>query len=202
LKAALSGVRRHLKPPRVDHQASNFARQVPHDAQRQRRVIQHQVVEDLIVYEENLSRADRAECPVNGTIGMAVGLLTVRALLTESALRRASGSLHRFCPDPACDVVYFTENGETYSTADVRVPVWQKDPAGARVLCYCFGEDEAGIRGEINATGASQAVARIREHIGKGRCACEVRNPRGTCCLGDVAAAVRRIAATPSVSKA
>jgi hypothetical protein len=140
---------------------------------------------------------------VNGTIGMAVELLTVRALLTESALRRASRSLHRFCPDPACDVVYFTEHGETYSTADVRVPVWQKDAAGARMLCYCFGEDEAGIRDEIHATGASQAVARIREHIEKGRCACEVRNPRGTCCLGDVAAAVRRIAATaPPVSEA
>ena len=26
------------------------------------------------------------------------------------------------------------------------------------------------------------------------RCACEVRNPRGVCCLGDVAAAVKRIA--------
>lgn len=145
---------------------------------------------------QRVSASQRAECPVNGTLGMAVELLTVRALLTESALRRASGSLHRFCPDPACDIVYFAEHGETYSTADVRVPVWQKDAAGARMLCYCFGEDEAGIRDEIHATGASQAVARIREHIEKGRCACEVRNPRGTCCLGDVAAAVRRIAAT------
>jgi hypothetical protein len=28
-----------------------------------------------------------------------------------------------------------------------------------------------------------------------GRCACEVRNPRGACCLGDVAAVVKRVAA-------
>jgi hypothetical protein len=73
--------------------------------------------------------------------------------------------------------------------------VWQKDAAGARMLCYCFGEGEAGIRDEIHATGASHAVERIRAHVEAGRCACEVRNPRGVCCLGDVGAAVTRITA-------
>jgi hypothetical protein len=36
-------------------------------------------------------------------------------------------------------------------------------------------------------------VARIREHIAAQRCACDVRNPRGACCLGDVMAAAKRI---------
>jgi len=137
----------------------------------------------------------RAACPISGTAGRTVELLTVKALLTESALRRVTDSQQRFCPAPACDVVYFTDSGETYSSGDVRVPVWQKEAAGARMLCYCFGESEARIRDEIRATGESQAVARIRAHIEKGRCACEVRNPRGTCCLGDVTAAVTRITA-------
>ena len=35
------------------------------------------------------------------------------------------------------------------------------------------------------------AVDRVRAHIAAGRCACEIRNPKGTCCLGDVIAAVR-----------
>jgi hypothetical protein len=133
---------------------------------------------------------------VSGTPGKAVELLTVKALLTEAALRRLTNSLHRFCPDPTCDIVYLADSGETYSTADVRVPVWQKEPVGGRMLCYCFGESEAGIRDEIYATGASHAVERIRTQIDAGRCACEVRNPRGVCCLGDVGAAVKRIAAT------
>lgn len=134
-------------------------------------------------------------CPVSGTPGRPVELHTVEALLTESALARVAASAHRFCPDPACDVVYFTGGGETYVTADLRVPVWQKEPAGGRMLCYCFGEDETGIRNEIEATGTSRAVERVRAHIDAGRCACEVRNPRGVCCLGDVSSAVRRIAA-------
>jgi hypothetical protein len=64
--------------------------------------------------------------------------------------------------------------------------------AGVNLVCYCFGESEASIRQEIETDGRSSAVARIRGHIAAGRCACEVKNPRGVCCLGDLIAAVRR----------
>ena len=135
-------------------------------------------------------------CPVSGTKGFRVEQQTVKALLTVDALRHLTQAAHRFCPDPDCAVVYFADDGRTYSTADIRVKVWQKEPAGARVVCYCFGENEADIRGEIERCGTSDAVARVREHIQAGRCACEVRNPRGACCLGEVGAAVKRLVAT------
>lgn len=132
-------------------------------------------------------------CPVSGTKGKPVELQTVKALLTEEALRRVTTSSYRFCPEPTCQVVYFDEAGHTYSRADIRVPVWQKEPFGARMICYCFGENEADIRAEMDATGNSEAAERVRAHIEAGRCACEVRNPRGVCCLGDVAEAVKRV---------
>ena len=62
-----------------------------------------------------------------------------------------------------------------------------------RLLCYCFGETEAGIRSELREHGRSDVVQRIRGHIAAQRCACEIRNPRGVCCLGDVIAAVKRL---------
>jgi hypothetical protein len=100
---------------------------------------------------------------------------------------------YRFCADPRCDVVYFNSTGSQFGTADLRVPVWQKQPSGSRVVCYCFGESEASIRAEVELTGRSLAAQRIRAHITAGRCACEIRNPRGACCLGDVIAAVKRV---------
>jgi len=115
----------------------------------------------------------------------------VKALLTEQALARFEPADYRFCADPRCDVVYFANHESRFSTADVRVPVWQKLPPGIRLVCYCFGESEASISAEVQLTGRSLAVQRIREHITAGRCACEVRNPRGACCLADVMAAVR-----------
>lgn len=135
-----------------------------------------------------------AFCPVSGTKGLPVEHQTVKALLTAAALRTLTATPHRFCPDPACDVVYFADDGRTYSTADLRVSVWHKEPYGARVICYCFGENEADIRLEIQTMGKSEVVERIRADIKAGRCACEIRNPRGVCCLGDVTAAVKRVA--------
>jgi hypothetical protein len=132
-------------------------------------------------------------CPVSRTKGKPVELLTVKAVLTEVALQRITTAAHRFCPEPSCDVVYFDADGATYGQNDLRVPVWQKEPFGDRTVCYCFGVSEESIRAEIQATGRSEATTRVRAHIAAGRCACEVRNPRGVCCLGDVTAAVTRV---------
>lgn len=135
-------------------------------------------------------------CPDSGSAGKAVDRQTVKALLTEGALQRLTASDYRFCPDAGCDVVYFSADGAWFATADVRVGVWHKLPFGGRPVCYCFGESEVSIRTEIEATGRSSAVDRIREHIAADRCACDVRNPRGACCLGDVIAAVKRVEST------
>jgi len=135
-----------------------------------------------------------SRCPRCGSPGSAVDLLTVKALLTEVALRELSAAHYCFCAGASCDVVYFG-GGQTFTQAHVRVPVWQKQPFGSRMLCYCFDENETSIRGEIEAHGTSPAAERIRQHINAGRCACGIRNPRGLCCLGDVLAALKRIAA-------
>jgi hypothetical protein len=138
-------------------------------------------------------------CPVSGTKGKAVEALTVKAILREPALRRFVDSALYFCPDATCEIVYFDAEGSLYRRDDVRVRVWQKEPFGDRTVCYCFGEDEHGIRTEIHTNGASSAVERVRAHIAAGRCACEVRNPRGVCCLGDVTAAIKRVASAVQV---
>ena len=141
-------------------------------------------------------------CPTCHTTGAAVDLLTVKAVLTEHALRRLAATELRFCSDAGCEVVYF-DAGQTFTASDVRVPVWQKQPFGQRMVCYCFDENEAAIRVEIEQHGTSEAARRVRDHIAAGRCACEVRNPRGSCCLGDVTAAVKRVptALQPSQGK-
>lgn len=148
---------------------------------------------DCFSGKPELASTNSAVCPVSGTKGVTVELQTVKAVLTTAALRRVTPPAHRFCADPECDIVYFADDGATYSKRDISVPVWQKEPAGARIVCYCFGENEADIRAEIAIGGKSDALERVKAHIKAGRCACEVRNPRGTCCLGDVGAAVKRV---------
>ena len=143
---------------------------------------------------ETGDRAPRqATCPVTATIGTRVRLQTVKAMLKDASLRRLVPATYYFCPAPACDVVYFSQLGECYSKDDLRTMVWQKEPAGSRLLCYCFGERESTIAAEIVATGASNAVDRVKEHVRSGRCACDIRNPRGICCLADLRTAIARL---------
>ena len=142
----------------------------------------------------------RPGCVTCSTGGTLVDLHTIKALLTAPALSRLNASTFYFCSDPLCPTVYFGVDGQRFATSDVRVPIWQKEPVGSRVVCYCFGENERDIQREVMRDGSSRAVTRVREHIAARRCACEVRNPRGSCCLGDVTAAVARAQSMEKVS--
>jgi hypothetical protein len=46
---------------------------------------------------------------------------------------------------------------------------------------------ETDIRRENAKTARSTASAEIAEHVKAHRCACELRNPQGSCCLGNIA---------------
>jgi len=56
-------------------------------------------------------------------------------------------------------------------------------------VCYCFGYTPPKIREEGKI--ASQTIA---AEVKAGHCACEVKNPKGVCCLGDVARVERLMA--------
>jgi hypothetical protein len=128
--------------------------------------------------------------------GLRVDIQTVKALLTERARARFACVPHRFCRSAACPVVYYDEVGHTFSTDDVRARVWHKENFGDRTICFCFGESERRIRQELERDNRCDAVDRVRGHIRAGRCACDVRNPRGVRCLADLIAAVERVHAT------
>ena len=125
-------------------------------------------------------------CPACRQKGKDLDEITLKALLRGPALMRWSDSQHRFCTTPSCPVVYFG-NHETFTRDDLTVPVFQKESKPERPVCYCFDVSEADIREEIVRTGESTASQRISALVKAGRCACEVKNPQGSCCLGNVA---------------
>jgi hypothetical protein len=61
-----------------------------------------------------------------------------------------------------------------------------------RIVCWCFGHSHESIADEIRLTGRSSVVERIKTEIKAGRCECKTKNPKGTCCLGDVAEVVKK----------
>jgi hypothetical protein len=98
-----------------------------------------------------------------------------------------------FCDASDCDVVYFASDTEAprFHREDLMVRVGAKETADPIPICYCFGFTRQDIWEEIRSTGKSTVAERITAEVGAGRCACEVKNPSGKCCLGDVTRAAK-----------
>lgn len=133
-------------------------------------------------------------CPACRQRGNAVGRLTLGALLKPDRRPHIPNQPgFYFCKTATCDVVYFLLGRPLFRKDDLSVRVGLKAPDDPTVpLCYCFGWTSQKIRAEIEATGKSTAVEQITAHVKAGNCYCEVTNPQGSCCLGNVAQAVKK----------
>lgn len=124
-------------------------------------------------------------CRSCGQIGQTVDRITLKALLTPSALRRGVPESPRFCAAPACPVVYFDANAQSeFTELDVLVRVYAKHLSDTSIpVCYCFQVTPRDIATEQQIGSTRNMIA---AEVKAGHCACEVRNPKGSCCLGDV----------------
>ena len=122
-------------------------------------------------------------CPACAERGEPVPGQTVKSLLAVS-LRQLREAVYRFCSTRTCAVVYYADDGQHFKQAMLRERVFQKDPDNPDTpICYCF----AYAVGDVTATGEhDRIVCDIRSGIQAGQCACDLRNPQGTCCLGNV----------------
>lgn len=125
-------------------------------------------------------------CPATGKQGKVVKLITLKALLTPQALTRLEPvDTYYFCSDPACPVVYYSASC-SYRGEDLKVPVFQKDPGNDVPVCYCFAYSRHDLANRSVNEDARRIPEVIREHVRANRCGCEVNNPQGSCCLGNV----------------
>ena len=121
-------------------------------------------------------------CPRENNRGKPVQLITLKSLLKPAALERLEPQHeYRFCELPECPIVYFSNQGDTFTTDNLKVPVFQKDNGHDVSVCYCFGWSRQRLQHALTATGHSTAIESITAHIQAKRCGCEVNNPQGSC---------------------
>ena len=129
-----------------------------------------------------------------GGKGKPVSRRTVLLMIKSELLESALPGTYRFCEVRDCQVVYFEEQRtRVFTVDDLRITVGVKVSSDPIPLCYCFGFDESHLREEISQTGTTTVPERISRLIREGLCACDVRNPSGKCCLGDVNKAATRL---------
>ncbi len=133
-----------------------------------------------------------SSCTACGENGRPVQRETVKAILAVS-LRRMTDAEFLFCDTPQCSVVYFSRDGLcSFEMDDMRERVYQKEPELSDALvCYCF-QHTVGDMQSASPEGRAAIVEDITLGTQTGQCACELRNPQGACCLGNVHGLIRR----------
>ncbi|GEM50170.1 putative iron-sulfur cluster-binding metallochaperone [Deinococcus cellulosilyticus] len=135
---------------------------------------------------EHPSQVTQVTCPQCKVPGKKVKTITLKSLLVPGVLKVLNPHLqHYFCRESHCPVVYYGED-TVYLESQIKVPVLQKKSVGNPPACYCFGFS----RGEVLAEG-EKVVGEVKGHIQAGRCGCEVNNPQGSCCLGNLNALIQ-----------
>ena len=132
-------------------------------------------------------RNDAASCPECGKKGLPVSPDTVRHHIKDPLFTRLNVKNFRFCRTPACSIVYYPPEGcLPIRKQDIRVRVGLKETEDPAWVCYCFDISKRMIKEEIGRTGRSTVSERIRKEVYAGNCECEIKNPSGRCCLGEV----------------
>lgn len=132
-------------------------------------------------------QADTAICPGCGISGKTVKVRTLKHWLKAPLVSVIPDIPFRFCETSDCPVVYFSENGSIrYAKDELRGPVGIKEDDPSIPVCYCFGVTPEMISKEIRDKGRSTFSTWVAKETKQGNCACDVRNPKGKCCLEDV----------------
>ncbi|MEO7659122.1 MAG: hypothetical protein ABIV48_05865 [Pyrinomonadaceae bacterium] len=145
----------------------------------------------VVVASESILSA----CQICGNAGRIVTKQTVVHQVKSEKLSSVGDAEYRFCESVDCDIVYFSPDGNLFTTEDVRESVTSKTKGDDRPLCYCFGFTEGYVRKEISRTGVSNVPSQVSQFIKEKMCACEIRNPCGVCCLGEINRTVKRFTA-------
>ncbi|MDE1852845.1 MAG: (2Fe-2S)-binding protein [Thaumarchaeota archaeon] len=141
-------------------------------------------------------RVSERRCPECGNRGKPVQDLTVSVFVKNPSIflhpERLPPGAFSMCETKSCDVVYFNSHeGSAFRKNELRTKVWQKEDDPAVPACYCFNNSVNSIGREIERRGSTDVLARISAEVKAGNCRCEVTNPQGRCCLGNVTKAIR-----------
>jgi len=139
------------------------------------------------------------DCPRCGTRGQRVDRLAVASLMSGVVPPTQS---YWLCRERECDTVYFGEDATVLTASDMNVSPGFKSKSPAALVCYCFQHRRGDIEAELLAEGRTSIPGRIAAEVKAGNCACEVRNPSGKCCLGEVQQATQEISAELGVARA
>jgi hypothetical protein len=121
-------------------------------------------------------------CPRCGSQGEPVGGETLDAYLTAEQRRQVAEPAN-FCPTPQCEVAYFDSFERMVLAADLRRPVYPKEPTAP--ICACFGLTRDDIEQDVHE-GVTTRVKAVLEKSKSPAARCRQAAANGRSCVAYV----------------
>lgn len=155
---------------------------------------QHKINDTCCLVTERTPAPVRADCPVSKFSARKVQKRTLQHLLKDDKVISIQNVQYYYCADPKCNVVYFSnENVPYFSVEDVNVKIFAKHTDDDTNVCYCFNWTRGRIKEQMNQSGTSTSSIEIAKEVKNGTCSCDIKNPKGECCLGDINSFIKEI---------
>lgn len=125
-------------------------------------------------------------CPLCGLRGLLVPNVTVKNLVKPDVVNEILDNDYYICLNPPCSVVYFYQGKSVFTKEKIKVPVWFKEGAEPKYVCYCNKVTAEDIMSAVVKQGARdlKSIMEITGAMKEGKCL--VNNPTGKCCHNEI----------------
>lgn len=122
-------------------------------------------------------------CPVCGGDGKLVKNITVEHMVLDTMKEQVGDNDYYLCMNETCFNTYFNQESDIkFNKNEVKEPIWFKNDANPKYVCYCNKVTEEQILDAVvnkDAKNLNDIIA-ITGAMKNGKC--EINNPLGKCC--------------------
>jgi len=134
------------------------------------------------------------QCPSCGTKGTPVNKVTVQHLLLDEISVQLKEGDYALCMNASCETAYFSHDANVqYQQSQVKIPLWFKENANPKYVCYCSQVTEEQVEHAVKEEGATTLKEVIEKTGAMDKPDCLRKNPLGTCCHETIQEAIDKV---------
>lgn len=122
-----------------------------------------------------------SKCPICKKEGVLIPNITVKAVLKNNLKDGIGDADYYLCVDKKCKVSYFNEH-KKFGVNDTKQPIWYKEGADPKMVCYCNNITEQEVMDVILEEGITSMNDVFMFIKGEIKSNCKYFNPTGKCC--------------------
>lgn len=132
-------------------------------------------------------------CPVCNEEGIQVRGITVKHMVIENLIPQVRDDNYYLCINEKCNIAYYSSNPDFHIKKEqIKVPIWFKEDANPKYICYCNKVTEEQIINAVRNEGAKSMkdIIKLTSAMKNGKC--EINHPTGKCCSSVIQETINR----------